>query len=167
MKALIRTILLIVILISHLTLYGQHAVVIAHAPLLKSHQGFAIMETHDTIYSTIKLDQFHKNIIGLTIQKDNKKRFISYKDLCYVRLFDCDSSLVITKFTEYKKLTDKPQLWQHIASGKIDIYDNVSYCNEVKDVIGDNLRIVDNGKIINISHAFSFFFNRRFIKIYK
>ena len=69
-----------------------------------------------------------------------------------------------TKYTEYKKLTYKPTLWRHIAFGKIDIYDDVLYCNEVKDKIGDNLRIVDSGQVQNISHYFSFFVTADLLK---
>ncbi len=164
MKTIFKLLFLTIVLIGTFSSYGQHAIIVAHSTSLKSHNGFLVLNTSDTLYGRIKLNQSKKNSWGITIETGSGKQFIADKNLKYVRLFDYDSTLITTKYTEYKILTDKPELWRHIASGKIDIYDDVLYCNEVKDKIGDNLRVIDSGQVKNITHTFSFFVSDDLLK---
>lgn len=98
------------------------------------------------------------------LETNSRKRFIPNDSLTFVSLYDYDSTLISTKYTEYKRLTDKPQLWRHLASGKVEIYDDVLYCNEAKDKIGDHLLVVDSGRVENISHRFSIFLTDDLLK---
>src|ERR1700730_6683075 len=105
MQKSVKYVLLLFALIINRSSYGQHVIVVAHPPSLKSHNGYAVLLNADTLYGKIKLDQFQKSSLGVTIETDNGKKFISVKNLTYIRLFDYDSTLITTKYTEYRRLT--------------------------------------------------------------
>lgn len=157
MKASVKLYFLILCLFTFMLSYAAPSVYVSayHSPLYKDHKGYVVLNNSDTVYGTIQFNYYHRKLFGVLVQTDTSKEVFDYEDVNYVRLFDYDSSVVDTRYTEYRKLNDKPRLWRHIASGKIEIYDASLYCNEIKGWI-DDLRILDSGQVINISRAFSF-----------
>jgi hypothetical protein len=157
MEKIIKLSIFLILVFISLVNNAQRVIIVAHQPVLKIHNGFVVIKCVDTITGKIKLCQHSRGLSGITIEVNNNTIFIAEKDIDYLKVSDYDSTVVTTNYTEYERITNKPELWRHIASGKINIYDNVPYANEVAGDICDKILIVDEGNIENISHTFSMF----------
>lgn len=121
-------------------------------PKMKEHSGFLVMKNgSDTLYGTIIFKKASDGQQGVML-KENKiaARFIATKQLSAIRLYDYDSLIVSTKFTDYKILNTQPKLWRLIASDKLQVYDELLYSNEKKGKIGTEIVIVENGTMYNL-----------------
>lgn len=111
------------------------------------HDGFVILNNQDTLFGRISLDQDQKKQTGITIRDAwQRQQFINYRDLQMVRLFAADPEIIKTSYTDFRRLDEKPKLWRQIATGKMDIYDETLYVDEVAGELGAEIVVVDRGK---------------------
>jgi hypothetical protein len=124
----------------------------------KPHDGFVILKNSgDTLYGSVLFGQekHWRDCVALTKEKGKNPIYIRMDSIKFVRLYDCDTSVVNTPYTDYKVLNNDDILWRLIGKGKVEIYDNTLYCNESSGYTGDKLRLADGSKITKASYKFA------------
>lgn len=97
------------------------------------HSGVVFVDNGNKIEGLIK---FRRNG-NVTVKSENDSGFKVVQNSVQIRLFQTDTSLLSQKYTDYYYLkVGKRYAWyRQLVDGKISLYDQTTYCNEVPNYI--------------------------------
>ena len=118
---------------------------------LQYHNGFLLTIKQDSIKGKIKMTAKVANAV--TIKRNQKPdTVIKYAYINQVRLFDRDSSLIDTAFTDYIKIPENHnKLFRQIYNGKFQMLDELRSSNENIGAVGNEIIIRDNQQFKEIT----------------
>ncbi len=121
------------------------------AKILQYHNGFLLTTMNDSIKGEIKMTA--KVSDAVTIKRNQKPdTVIKFSNINQVRLFDRDSTLINTAFTDYIKIPDNPnRLFRQIYNGKFQMLDELRSSNENIGAVGNEIIIRDNQQFKEIT----------------
>ncbi len=101
----------------------------------KKIKGIIFLKNGDKIEGQIK---FRKNTVMIRTQDDNNFRIV--QQATQVRLYEVDTNLIEQDYTDYFHLgIGKKLAWyRQLVSGKVSLFDQTTYCNEIPNYVNFN-----------------------------
>jgi uncharacterized membrane protein len=116
----------------------------------RSYAGYIVTNSNDTVQGSIELKAtktaFSKTMVAVT--KNNVTKYFDEKNVIYIWLKGADSGVTQDSYTEFNKIPGKDGLYRLLYKGNKKFYDNSSFVDENTGMLGDNILIIKDGKII-------------------
>ncbi|NIK74488.1 hypothetical protein FHS56_002013 [Thermonema lapsum] len=95
----------------------------------KVYDGVVFLEDGGEIKGAVKFSQNGK----VTVKTENDCTFTAVENAIKVRLFEADTNLIPQNYTDYfyLKIEKTPKWYRQLVDGKVSLYDQTTYCNEV------------------------------------
>jgi hypothetical protein len=95
----------------------------------KVHDGIVFLEDGGEIKGAVKFSQNGK----VKVKTENNSTFTVVENAIKVRLFEADTNLIPQNYTDYfyLKIEKTPKWYRQVVDGKVSLYDQTTYCNEV------------------------------------
>jgi hypothetical protein len=105
----------------------------------KVYEGVIFVEGKE-IAGLVKFRRTQK--VWIKTKADNN--FVEVKNVTMVRLFQTDTNLLSQSYTEYRylKIGKKYQWYRQIVNGKVSLFDQTTYCDEVPNYVNFSKMVI-------------------------